>query len=123
MAGPARHTFTRHERLKARSDFRRCIREGGRAAGRSVVVYLVDNGLDVTRLGAGSSRRVGPAPRRNRAKRLVREAFRLVKGQLPAGVDLVVLPKIPWREPTLAELRADLVDAARRGAAALPPKE
>ena len=119
MEPETRHTFSRDERLKRRKDFRRCITEGGRAAGRYVVVYVIPNDLDLIRLGAGSTKRLGNAVRRNRAKRLVREAFRLTKHELPTSVDIVVLPKIPWQEPTLAELQADLVEAARRAAARL----
>ncbi len=37
---------------------------------------------------------------RARKKRLIREAYRLVQHQLPAGLDLIVIPR--------AELQADL---------------
>jgi len=114
-----RHTFSREERLKRRSDFRHCVRQGGRAAGAYVVVYIAANEFAFTRLGAGSTRRLGNAVARNRAKRLVREAFRLTKADLPTSVDMVVLPRIPWSHPTLEELKTDLIDAARRAAASL----
>ena len=109
-----RHTFSREERLKRRNDFRRCVRQGGRAAGDYVVVYIAANEFGITRLGAGSTRRLGSAVARNRAKRLVREAFRLTKADLPTSVDMVVLPRIPWSHPTLEELKTDLIEAARR---------
>ena len=110
------HTFSREERLKRRSDFRRCVRQGARAAGDYVVVYVAANELGVTRLGAGSTRRLGNAVARNRAKRLVREAFRLSKADLPTGVDMVVVPRIPWSHPTLEKVKTDLVRTARRAA-------
>lgn len=114
-----RHTFSRDERLKLSRDFRRCMRSGGRATGRYIIVYAVSNNHGLTRLGAGSTRRIGKAAVRNRQKRLVREAFRLTKHELTTGVDLVVLPLAPWRDPTLAELEADLVDTAKRAVTAL----
>ncbi|MFH1730122.1 MAG: ribonuclease P protein component [Planctomycetota bacterium] len=123
MDAPARHTFSRDERLKSRGDFRRCIKRGARAAGKAIVVRVARNGLTVTRLGAGSTRRLGNAVERNRQKRLVREAFRLTKHQLPAGLDIVALPKVPWPGPTLEELEADLVDTVQKAADKLPRTE
>ena len=117
-----RHTFSRDERLNVRTDFRRCIRQGGRAAAGHIIVYVAKNGLGLTRLGAGSTRRLGGAPLRNRGKRLVREAFRLAKHELPEGLDLVVLPVVPWNEPTLDDLKTELVDAVRRAEADLAAK-
>ncbi len=120
MERPARHTLSQEERLRARADFRRCIQGGARSAGRSVVVCVSPNGLGRTRLGAASTRRLGNAVQRNRQKRLVREAFRLTKHELPQGLDIVVLPKVPWRDPTLDELKTELLENAQRAASKLP---
>lgn len=44
----------------------------------------------IARLGLSVPRRVGTAVKRNRVKRMLREAFRLSQHHLPAGLDLVV---------------------------------
>lgn len=102
--------------MKKSLDFRRSIREGGRATGKYITVCALPNTYGLTRLGAGSTKRLGNAAERNRQKRLVREAFRLTKHELPENFDLIVLPKTPWPEPSLEELKIDLVEAARRAA-------
>ena len=65
-----------------------------------------ENELGVTRLGLSVLRRVGNATVRNRWKRLLREAFRLSREKLPAGLDLVVVAKS--EPPTLAWLLDEL---------------
>jgi ribonuclease P protein component len=59
------------------------------------------------RLGITASRRVGNAPQRNRAKRLLREAFRCVRSGLPAGLDLVVIVRHGLGARTLADVVAE----------------
>jgi ribonuclease P protein component len=43
-----------------------------------------------TRLGLSISKGGGTSVQRNAIKRLIREAFRLCRGELPAGHDLIV---------------------------------
>ena len=49
------------------------------------------NSLDKLRLGVGLSKKFGNAVERNRAKRQVREIFRLFKSKIEPGFDLVFL--------------------------------
>ena len=70
------------------------------------------NGLDRSRLGLSVGRKLGTAAARNRAKRLVREAFRLDQALWPPGLDYVVGVRSP-SEPALDQLRPLLLDLAR----------
>jgi ribonuclease P protein component len=81
-------------------DFKRSRADG------TLVVYTKPNGLQHPRLGLSVSRKCGNAAVRNRLKRLYREAFRLVRTELP-NVDLVLIPR-RRPEPTLAEVQHSL---------------
>ena len=90
----ARPTFRPYERIKSADDFRRAFERRRSASDGLLVVYGIENGRDHPRLGISVSRRkIRAAHARNRVKRLIREAFRLNKAELPPGIDLVVLPK------------------------------
>jgi ribonuclease P protein component len=91
-----RATFRPHERINDPGDFRRAFERKRSASDAALIVYGVENGRDYPRLGISIGRkRVRRAVDRNRVKRLLRDAFRLGKSELPSGIDLVVVPRGP----------------------------
>jgi ribonuclease P protein component len=93
---PVRATFRPHERINSPEHFRRAFNRKRSASDGFLIVYGVENGLAFPRLGISISRKkVRQATGRNRVKRLLREAFRLGKAELPAGIDLVIVPRGP----------------------------
>lgn len=115
---PGDERFPAALRVKRGEDFDRAYQARRRRDLGALIVYGTPNGLPVTRLGLSVSRKVGAATVRNRAKRMLREAFRQVRAELPTGLDLVVVvrPHAEW-EPE--RYRRGLVDAAR----ALVPRD
>lgn len=105
-------------RLTRASDFSRVYRTGNRAKGAFLTVVAAENGLEHPRLGLSVGKRVCKrAVRRNRVRRLFREAFRLSQHELPAGMDLILIATLKDLEPTLTETRKELVRLARKAAA------
>lgn len=105
-------------RMRGLSDFQRAYRDGSRAKGAILTVVARPNGLAHARLGLSVGRSIWKsAVRRNRVRRIFREAFRLEQQRLPAGFDLVLIPAGPRLEPELAATRDELVELARKAAA------
>lgn len=105
--------FPRTRRLAGRKAFARVFGRRCSASNRHLVVYALPNGLAYARLGLSVGRKYGPAVRRNRAKRLLREAFRLEVARRSHGFDLVCIPRGDG-EPTLTEVRASMRSVAAR---------
>ena len=112
----ARRTFRKPLHLRSPDDFARVFAERCSARNTRVLVFAVVNELDLPRLGLSvSKKKHGSAVRRNRIKRLLREAFRQTRETWPAGFDYVIVPQ-DWTGCTLAELLTLLPESARQAA-------
>jgi ribonuclease P protein component len=95
------------EHLRRNSDFRRVYDRRRSVSNSAMIIYACESGLPFLRLGMSVSRKFGPAVKRNRLRRLYREAFRLTRQQMPVGLDIVVVPR-GTEIPTLTELKISL---------------
>lgn len=93
MSTQSDERFPKSVRLVSPLDFDRVFHEGVVASDSVLVIHAVRGKQIWTRIGLSVSKRVGNSPIRNRWKRLIREAFRRQKTELPLGIDMVVRPK------------------------------
>jgi len=93
-------------RLRSRRDFQRMGRQQTRLKGNYILIDVRENQTSVTRLGITVTRQFGDSHKRNRFKRLVREAFRLGYPDLIKGLDLNIRPCNP--EATLQQIQSEL---------------
>lgn len=94
--------FPKSERLQKKREFQKVFDEGRKFTNKELHAFAMPNGTDSSRLGLVVGRKVGNAVRRNRIKRILREAFRLNKGLLSSGVDLVLIPRPGLTSPALS---------------------
>lgn len=110
-----RFTFRPHEHLRRPADFRRVYDRRRSVSDEWLIVYACENELPYLRLGLSVSRKMGKATRRNRLRRLYREAFRLTRHEMPTGLDLILIPRRP-EHPGLEELKRALPRLVRQAA-------
>lgn len=113
--------FRPKEHLRRPADFRRVYERRRSASNAQLLVYGCENHLPYCRLGLSVSRKWGPAVRRNRLRRLYREAFRLTRKELPVGLDLVLIPR-SIDPPSLTELTIALPRLVAQIARKLAPE-
>lgn len=106
-----------HQRLRTQRHFRAVYQHGRRATGSWLVLVLLPrrpSAVAGPRLGVSVSKDHGGAVRRNKLKRLLREAFRLEQHDLPQHADCILIPRVREDDFPLAALRAELVQLAQR---------
>ena len=104
-------------RVTRRKDIERIFEAGRAVRDGLLTLFAVPNGLDRVRCAVGVSKCHGGAVRRNRVKRLCREAFRLSRSQIAVGWDFMIVPR-PGGAITLASLRKSVSALAGRITAA-----
>ncbi len=106
--------FRAFEHVRLKREFDRVFQEGRAFELREISVRALPNGLGHARLGLCVSKRHGNAVRRNRIKRLLREAYRLNRRALAVPCDLVIVPRTTWRNLTLAAIEPVFREALSR---------
>lgn len=89
--------------LKENHEFRRLYQKGRSAVGGGMVIYCRKNRLDHNRMGLTASVKLGHAVIRNRARRRLREVYRLNGDKLRQGYDIILVARgrtvtVSWKE-------------------------
>jgi len=79
--------------LKHNYEFRRLYRSGKSTVDAYIAVYYKKYRKSGNRLGITATKKIGCAVERNRARRLIREAYRLCEDEFPTGLDIVVVAR------------------------------
>lgn len=99
--------------IKENYEFRRLYSKGKSAVTPSLVIYCRKNGRGCNRLGITASKKLGHAVERNRARRRLRELFRLSQGDMPQGYDVLLVARGKTARAPHRVLQRDY-DTARR---------
>ncbi|MCM1131973.1 MAG: ribonuclease P protein component [Ruminococcus flavefaciens] len=90
------------EILKDNRNFLTIYKKGRYIASKYSVIYVMPNNRPYNRFGITAGKKIGNAVCRNRAKRLIRLAYRESEVSLPIGIDIVIVARKP-----LCEIKSD----------------
>lgn len=94
--------------LKENKDFRRLYYRGKSRSASCVVCYAMKSRLDYTRIGITSSKKIGNAVKRNRARRVIRAAFSQLEPRLSGSWDIVFVARSKTAEVKMQEVMAQM---------------
>ena len=113
---PQRLRFGRAARIKHRRDFSRLRQAGQRLATGCLIANWQRLPAEApSRLGVITAGWIGGAVVRSRARRLLREAFRLHQYDLAGPVDLILVARPSIAGRGFAEVERDFLTALRKG--------
>ncbi len=106
-------------RLTRSEDFKR-VRRFGKSYAHPLLVLVVQASDEATlRVGVAAGRTVGTAVKRNRAKRLLREALRTLIPSLTTGWDILLIARPALVSCNVFEVREALLTLLRRAELAI----
>ena len=112
--GERPRSFAASERLRTDREFREVVRKGSRLHTTHYTVYRDSLGGGKRQVGISAGKRAGAAVARNRAKRLLREFYRMHKDLFPMGTRTAIVVRKPPEGAVLSSVCAELLPAFRR---------
>ena len=82
--------------IKDSSDFQKVMKTGKWYTSECLTIYLLENSINMNRVGVAVGKKAGKSVVRNRIKRLIRESYRLNANTIKQGFDIIIV----WRSST-----------------------
>ena len=100
--------------LSRQKDFDAVYRLGQSSGTKYVVMFYRKNGLEYSRVSFLASKKVGNSVQRNRARRLMREAFRLSGTVISPGYDIIFIARKSVTEADMRDVRQSVQTALKK---------
>ena len=79
--------------IKSNCDFRRIYGKGKSFQGPALVSYVLKNRAGICRIGITTSKKIGNAVERNRARRVIRAAYSMIEDKVEGNYDIVFVAR------------------------------
>jgi ribonuclease P protein component len=111
-------TLRKAQRMQHGVEFRRAREQGRKVTGPLMLLNVLrSDSLTGRRLGVVTSRQLGGAVVRNRARRILREAWRLIQDQVAEHCDIVIVARRGIVDRSMQEAQQELVRLLQAGGA------
>lgn len=101
-------------RINRAQQYNFIYKNGRRIIGKFMILFVSRNPLQEIRAGAVTSKRIGNAVVRNRAKRQIREVIRKNWTGLPKGYDLVVVARHSIKGVAFEQIESEFLRLIRK---------
>ena len=91
--------------LKQNKDFRTLYYRGRSQVSPFLVTYVRKNKLGVCRIGITTGKKIGKAVQRNRCRRLIREAFRMLSPAIQGSWDIVFVARVRTASASMQQVK------------------
>ncbi|NLX90237.1 MAG: ribonuclease P protein component [Firmicutes bacterium] len=102
-------------RLKKNFQFQKVYRQGKSLSTPTTILFYKKNGAKKNYLGISISKKIGNSVQRHRLKRVYREAFLKLKGEVKEGYDFIIVARRGTRQISFHDAVNDLWKILSRG--------
>ena len=107
--------FKETQGLQKDSDFRKVYKQGKSFANRYLVMYILNNKSDFNRVGISVSKKVGKAHIRNKARRRIKESYRLnIDTNIKKGYDIVFIARVAIKDVEYIDIEKAMKHLVRK---------
>jgi ribonuclease P protein component len=107
--------FNRTHGLKKDSDFRKVYKHGKSFANRYLVMYILNNKSENSRIGISVSKKVGKAIIRNKVRRRIKEAYRLnIDEKIKNGYDIIFIARVAIKDADYVDIEKSMKHLIRK---------
>ena len=101
--------FNRTQGLKKDSDFRKVYKHGKSFANKYLVLYILNNKSENSRIGISVSKKVGKAIIRNKVRRRIKEAYRVnIDENVKCGYDIVFIARVAIKDADYKDIEKSI---------------
>ena len=100
--------MNKKEKISKNREYRKIYNRGKNMISPLVITYVLKNKFNNTRVGITTSKKIGNAVKRNRARRVIRESFYSLRKNIKNGYDLVFVARGRTSKVKMGEVLKDI---------------